>query len=188
MTYINGNDLIVATREFHQRCAKLLQNFDDIDDIRKAYVGCHEVRSDKTEMGKTERIEKGVVQNESETISDKKSDSPRKVVCKPNITSNEDVNQTIESAKTLKPEKYIDTAKVGFYDFAGQDIFHASHPTFLSPKSIYTLVFDLNMMYRQKVEKLRNKYEHVKFFGDCRGDATLGDIGKSIFFTIRERL
>ena len=102
---------------------------------------------------------------------------PRRIVRKPNVISIQDVNQAIETAMTLKPEKYDKRSKVSFYDFAGQDIFHASHPTFLSPKAIYALVFDLNVMYRQKGKQ----YKQFKFFGDCRGVATLGNIGKAGF-------
>ena len=191
--------LIIGTREFHQRYAKLLQNFQDAGEIYFKYrtemhrLECgledieDESRADKKETVKIESTEKVAVHKETETGSVEKSETPPKLMRKPNVISNEDVDETIETAKTIKPVKYNHRSKVSFYDFAGQDIFHASHPTFLSPKSVYALVFDLNKMYSHKDGKREKKYGRVKFFGDCRGGGTLGDIGKIYirsFFTL----
>ena len=152
-----------------------MQNFDYTEE---EYSGYKDIPVDEQKTEKTDGTEKRVVQTGTEAMSGEKSGSKRKMVRKPTEISDEDVNQTIKTAKTLNPVKYIHRAKVSFYDFAGQEIFHASHPTFLSPKSIFTLVFDLNIMYRQKDDKLTKKYERAKFFGDCRGGSTLGNIGK----------
>ena len=183
--------LIVGTREFHQRCAKLLQNFQNAEETYFKYkVEAQrlvnrtpeeieaEKRAKKITTEKTERKENGADQKKDKKMSDENPETPPRYVRKPNVISIQDVDQTIETAKSIKPVKYNHTSKVSFYDFAGQDIFHASHPTFLSPKSIYALVFDLNMMYSKKGDKQEKKYGRVKFFGDCRGGATLGNKGK----------
>ena len=123
-----------------------------------------------------------IISTETETMPVEKSESPPKLLRKPNIISTEDVAETIKTAKLIKPVKYKQISKVSFYDFAGQDIFHASHPTFLSPKSIYTLVFDLKEMYSHQEKKRKQESGHVKFFGDCRGGETLGNTGKWKYF------
>ena len=152
-----------------------MQNFGFTEE---EYSGYNDIPADEQNTEKIDGTEKRVDQTGTETLSGDKSGSARKIVRKPNEISDEDVNQTIKTAKNLNPVKYIHRAKVSFYDFAGQDIFHASHPTFLSPKSIFTLVFDLNKIYSQKDDTLTKKYERAKFFGDCRGGSTLGNIGK----------
>ena len=95
---------------------------------------------------------------------------------------NSDVEQTLEQARALPNEKVARFAKVSLYDFAGQYIFHASHPTFLSPQAIYILVFDLTKLIEWKGKKRKAKKQihddEEQYFGDCRGHSALGDRGK----------
>ena len=94
---------------------------------------------------------------------------------------NSDVEQTLEQAKTLPSQKTTPLAKVSLYDFAGQYIFHASHPTFLSPRAIYLLVFDLKKLIEWKGKKKMKKSSQEGeeyYFGDCRGHEALGDRGE----------
>ena len=81
------------------------------------------------------------VSKDSDTIYD--TDDPDEV--HPSVTSY-DSEKLLQEAKVLQASKGTQKAKISFYDFAGQDIFHASHPTFLSSKAVYILVFNLKTM------------------------------------------
>ena len=67
----------------------------------------------------------------------------------------DDIEKTLQKAKTLTSEGRGRKAKISFYDFAGQEIFHASHPTFLSSKAIYILAFNLKNMYQWQMYRSR---------------------------------
>ena len=105
----------------------------------------------------------------------------------PTLKSNSmsDLELTLQQAKSLPSESSTRLAKVSLYDFAGQYIFHASHPTFLSPQATYILVFNLNKLIEMKGKtKKMDQYFHEdeeQYYGDCRGHGTLGD-KESIFF------
>ena len=93
-----------------------------------------------------------------------------------------DIELTLQQAKSLPSESSTRMDKVSLYDFAGQYIFHASHPTFLSPQAIYILVFDLNKLieWKGKTKKM-DQYFHEdeeQYYGDCRGHDALGDKGE----------
>ena len=96
--------------------------------------------------------------------------------------SKSDLELALQQAKSLPYESSTHLAKVSLYDFAGQYIFHASHPTFLSPQAIYILVFNLNKLieWKGKTKKM-DQYFHEdeeQYYGDCRGHGALGDQGE----------
>ena len=96
--------------------------------------------------------------------------------------SKSDLELALQQAKSLPSESSTRLAKVSLYDFAGQYIFHASHPTFLSPQAIYILVFNLNKLieWKGKTKKM-DQYSHEdeeQYYGDCRGHGALGDQGE----------
>ena len=93
-----------------------------------------------------------------------------------------DIELTLQQAASLPSESSTRLAKVSLYDFAGQYIFHASHPTFLSPQAIYILVFNLNKLIEwkgktKKMDQYSNEDEE-QYYGDCRGHGALGDKGE----------
>ena len=69
----------------------------------------------------------------------------------------DDIDAIIRKTELLMAIKENPRARVDFYDFAGQLIFYASHPTFLSSKAIYIMTFDLSKIYSggrtRKVDK-----------------------------------
>ena len=110
---------------------------------------------------------------------------PKKMIrAKPTLRSNNisDLELALQQAESLPSNSSTRMAKVSLYDFAGQYIFHASHPTFLSPQAIYILVFNLNKLieWKGKTKKM-DQYSHEdeeQYYGDCRGHGALGDQGE----------
>ena len=110
---------------------------------------------------------------------------PEKMIrAKPSLRSNNksDLELALEKAESIPSNSSTRMAKVSLYDFAGQYIFHASHPTFLSPQAIYILVFNLNKLieWKGKTKKM-DQYFHEdeeQYYGDCRGHGALGDQGE----------
>ena len=103
---------------------------------------------------------------------------------KPTLRSNNisDLELALQQAESIPSNSSTRMAKVSLYDFAGQYIFHASHPTFLSPQAIYILVFNLNKLieWKGKTKKM-DQYFHEdeeQYYGDCRGHGALGDQGE----------
>ena len=85
-----------------------------------------------------------------------------------------DIDTIIANARLLAASKENPKARVDFYDFAGQHVFHASHPTFLSSKAIYILTFNLNAIRLNRTTSIVAEKADV-----TRG--TEGDVN-SIFF------
>ena len=184
----------------------MLQNFQEAEEVyfqfRTKLKESYETKREEIEHSKVDSIgnaeNSNISGNEQEKTQFDKSDNssnnsvqsktPIAVTSGPTskpLHSNiddKDIEQTLEKAKTLKPVSYQLTAKVSFYDFAGQDIFHASHPTFLSPKATYLLVFDLNEMYNSRQNVSKAALKDVQYFGDCRGAGFLRDRGKLILY------
>ena len=69
----------------------------------------------------------------------------------------DDIETIITKTKSYEPVKDRPKARGDFYDFAGQLVFHASHPTFLSSRAIYILAFDINKFNEEN--KMRNVEE-----------------------------
>ena len=103
---------------------------------------------------------------------------------KPTLRSNNisDLELALQQAESLPSNSSTRMAKVSLYDFAGQYIFHASHPTFLSPQAIYILVFNLNKLieWKGKTKKMGQNFheDEEQYYGDCRGHGALGDQGE----------
>ena len=198
-------------RDFHLRCAKLLQKIQpsDFEDLKEATnISASILASDS-----------GIPQHSDETLDDKDETTVKQLdmessddedettvkqldmeypldrglhsaLSKPaksagpihKTVDNSDVEQTLQQARALPKEKASHFAKVSLYDFAGQYIFHASHPTFLSPRAIYILVFDLTKLIEWKGKKRKVKKslhnDEEQYFGDCRGHGALEDRGR----------
>ena len=187
------SSFVLGYRDFHLRCAKLLQKIQapDFEDLKEATnISSSKSASDSgisqhfDEMSEDED-ETTVKQLDMEYPSDK---CLRSVLSKPakstgpihKTVDNSDVEQTLQQAKALPNDKADRFAKVSLYDFAGQYIFQASHPTFLSPQAIYILVFDLTKLIEWKGKKRKMKkslHDEEQYFGDCRGHGALGDRG-----------
>ena len=195
-------------RDFHLRCAKLLQKIQeyDFEDLRDAAItNSTQEPSSSPSKSASDFTDNGIDTHSDESISDNSDEEDldsenhgtlsdrclriSDVLSKPTKSTgpihksvdNSDVEQTLQQAKTLPSEKATRMAKVSLYDFAGQYIFHASHPTFLSPCAIYMLVFDLNKLIEWKGKKKTKKSSHQdeeQYFGDCRGHGALGDRGE----------
>ena len=91
-----------------------------------------------------------------------------------------DLEKTLQKAKSIKGKQTKRQAKVSFYDFAGQDIFHASHPTFLSPKAIYILVFNLQYLHQWQEKDVGNTATKQNR-QSCTEAKDLSDQGKRLF-------
>ena len=91
----------------------------------------------------------------------------------------DDVEPIIEKTKSLVTLKENPKARVDFFDFAGQLVFHASHPTFLSSKAIYILIFDLHKIHSDRRASKVEKFE-MKTKGEVH-QGTVSDVD-SIFF------
>ena len=91
----------------------------------------------------------------------------------------DDVEPIIAKTKSLVILKENPKTRVDFYDFAGQLVFHASHPTFLSSNAIYILTFDLHKIHSDRRAPKVEKVETNK-----RGKANQGTVSDvdSIFF------
>ena len=70
-----------------------------------------------------------------------------------------DKDKLLQEVKVLQALGNTQKAKISFYDFAGQEIFHASHPTFLSSKAVYILVFNLKSMLECKNKETKATQE-----------------------------
>lgn len=184
--------LFIGDRDFHLRCAKALQKYQDLEKIKliqgpirknvstgdpsayKELSGSKaenilETYQDKSRETKSEEIE-------SEISSAADHEDPCTATSEPQhrLVTDDDLEESLRKAKTLAAKQSSRKAKVSFYDFAGQYVFHASHPTFMSPSAIYLLTFDLHRILQKK---MRNRQ---KPYGDYRGAIEHSDLGAYI--------
>ena len=179
------NEAAAEHRSFHMRVAKMLTNTRLLTRKTKE----NEQGSVSVQMEKDSMTDSGDKSNEQTTtgeicdvcvMSDDHDENDTAFVAQvlPSIDF-DDVEPIIEKTKSLVTLKENPKARVDFYDFAGQLVFHASHPTFLSSKAIYILTFDLHKIHSggraPKVEKVETKK---------RGKANHGTVSDvdSIFF------
>ena len=137
-------------RDFHHRLAKLAQSHGLGATSRLHNEGYKTVSLDLLPSDRVSTFDKKQVDINT-TIEDvsKNSDSihdtkdPDKIHP---LVNPDDVEKLLHKAKVIESSGGSQKAKISFYDFAGQEIFHASHPTFLSSKAVYILVFNLKSM------------------------------------------
>ena len=138
--------IIAGSRDFHQRLAQVLQshtqaqtsNSDDLPTlIPSSNLKPFEDKETETDNKRNVKKEDYISKNRSSADSDQLSEA----------THQDDIEKTLRKAKTLKSERRGRKATISFYDFAGQEIFQASHPTFLSSKAIYILAFKLQNLW-----------------------------------------
>ena len=191
------SSFVLGSRNFHLRCAKLLQKFQEsgFEELKETpKVSSSQSASDsgisqqsQTDETSDDENQTTVKQLDMEYPSDRGlrgvlSKSAKSTGPIHKTVDNSDVEQTLQQAKALPKEKANRFAKVSLYDFAGQYIFHASHPTFLSPQAIYILVFDLTKLIEWKGKKRKVKKslhnDEEQYFGDCRGNGALEDRGR----------
>ena len=161
------NEAPAEHRSFHMRVAKMLTNTNLL--TRETIE--NERGSVSVQMEKDSMTDSGDKNNEQTTtgevcdvcvMSDDHDDNDTAFVAPvlPSIDL-DDVEPIIAKTKSLVTLKENPKARVDFYDFAGQLVFHASHPTFLSSKAIYILTFNLHKILSDrrapKVEKVKTK-------------------------------
>ena len=175
----------IGDRDFHLRCAKALQKCQDPEQInliqctneKKVLTGDARAYNELPTIWDTCQDESGDSKSnkrESE-ISSADHQAPCTATSEPKhrLVTDDDLEEALQKAKTLAAYQSSRKAKVSFYDFAGQYVFHASHPTFLSPSAIYILTFDLNRILQKKSVVVTEK-----FYRDCRGAVEVSDVGK----------
>ena len=176
------------SRSFHTRVAKMLQNQQTLEQIKYARDPMLvEMEADDTseETEEETAIERSIQRATYVTRNDVPKTDVRQSSChgpgKPLHPIDEyDIEVVITKSKALETEKKRPMAKVDFYDFAGQLVFHASHPTFLSSRAIYIMTFDMNSIINEEHERQNVEEIHVnKYAGGNQG--TISDID-SIFF------
>ena len=168
------NETAEESRGFHMRVAKMLKNHRTFEKIKYAQdtVSVKMVQG----SGRETEDENIVRSNMQISLHETGDDVPKTDVSKncedhgeafvtpvhPSI-DNDDIEAIITKTKSIEPLEERPKARVDFYDFAGQLVFHASHPTFLSSRAIYIMTFDMNkineeMKTRNVEEMLTNKY------------------------------
>ena len=149
---------IAGSRDFHQRLAQFLQSHDQeetssCDDL-PMLISSSNLKAFKDK--EAEADSKQIVEKEDNTSKDQSNaDSGQLSEATHQAITEDDIEKTLQKAKTLTSEGRGRKAKISFYDFAGQEIFHASHPTFLSSKAIYILAFNLQNMYQWQMNRSR---------------------------------
>ena len=83
--------------------------------------------------------------------SDNESDRGNKTE---NIDKNIKINFEVEANLNLPTE----TAYVSMWDFAGEDVFYATHHVFLSPDAVYLIVIDLSNSETNNVTEIGKFY------------------------------
>ena len=72
------------------------------------------------------------------------------------LTDLSDIHREIEKSMSLTDEQKKQKARIDIYDFAGELVFKASHPTFMSARAIYILTLDMNKMLNPSKERILN--------------------------------
>ena len=94
----------------------------------------------------------------SDVSKDETSSKGNQVQIKIDVTSGsvpEDITKlVVQYLQELKLEEAVDSkeAVVSVWDFAGQHLYYASHPVFLSTRAIYVLVYNLSKDLNAKAE------------------------------------
>ena len=180
----------IGDRDFHLRCAKALQKYQDLEQInliqctteKTVSTGNARAYKELSTLSATYQ-DKSVdsKSNESDSeISSADHQAPCTATSEPQhrLVTDDDLEEALQKAKTLTAKQSSRKAKVSFYDFAGQYVFHASHPTFLSPSAIYILTFDLYRILQKNSNRKVSVVVTEKFYGDCRGAVEVSDLGK----------
>ena len=176
--------------DFHLRTATVLQNMQTFQDIKSVGTPVpvemtHNV-SNETEETSVANI---IVQNKSSSNEDfnKTTDETpvRSVTALRSINKHDlsDIHGAMRKAKAFNSEDKRHKARVDFYDFAGQLVFHASHPTFLSGKAIYILSFDINKIIKTGGGEIGNEGEiSTKYAPDYLKITSISDIDSISFW------
>ena len=177
------------SRGFHMRVAKMLQNKLVLEQIKNAEDPASVKMAQKEHDPRRETdVENMVGSNMQRTMNEIGDDVPKPDVRKhysdqseefvtpvhPSL-DNADIEAIITKTESLEPLKDRPKARVDFYDFAGQLVFHASHPTFLSSRAIYIMTFDMN-----KINKESNTQNVEEMY--IRGNRGTVSDTDSIFF------
>ena len=187
-------------RSFHKRVAKMLTNrrvlTDTIKNARREECiqtdSSRETGSKSNEQITTRELGTNIVKSGSHG-DNHSSFSPSR----PSI-GRDDIDTIATQAKSLAALNEKQKGRIDFYDFAGQLVFHASHPTFLSSKAIYILAFNLNTIYSNRITSKVNdgwlildltSHQQLKLYRDGKVDENDGDVSRgsgsdvdSIFF------
>ena len=169
-------------RDFHFRAAKILQNPEILQQAASAKMKQNEESVFGT-LGSIQRIRLVTDDDSLETYQGRCSlDYKRMTPVHQSVdqTDLSDIREEITKAKALNCEQEKPTARVDFYDFAGQIIFHASHPTFLSARAIYILTFDVSRILNKTVN-IEETYK-TKCPLHCQSTATHTDIESILFW------
>ena len=183
-----SNEATADRRSFHMRVAKMLTHIhvltrETIENARGS-VSVQMENDSKSEMENES--------NEQATAGEICGDEPKlnmSLDCDgndnvfvtpvhPSIDYDE-IETIITQAKEIAALKENPKARVDFYDFAGQLVFHASHPTFLSSKAIYILTFNLSKIHSDRKSR---KFEEDQT--KQKGEVNQGSVSDldSIFF------
>ena len=185
------NETAEESRGFHMRVAKMLKKQRTLEQIKNAQgrVSVKMVRNPGRETenenivgSNIQTTANDVVDDVSNTDVSKNCDDFEETLVTPVHRSldNDDIEAIITKTKPLDPLKERPKARVDFYDFAGQLVFHASHPTFLSPRAIYIMTFDMNNFNNEKKTRfIEDKYTSKSISQGYWGSVTDMD---SIFF------
>ena len=182
-------ETIEESRNFHLRVAKMMQNQRVLQQIKNKQSPVLLEMENKTEDTKDE-VEKlhedGCMQEakQADETDDAAKAYTRQSSCDNSSSpvhsiDNDDIETIITKSKSLKSIRKRPTARVDFYDFAGQLVFHASHPTFLSSNAIFILTFDMNRLTNEQVHERRDAEETQT---EMSSVGNRGIVIKSIFF------
>lgn len=82
--------------------------------------------------------------SKNETVLYERKNSTSEAICKETrlkvIEENMKINFKIEANVNIPPN----SAHISMWDFAGEDVFYATHHVFLSPDAVYLIVIDLS--------------------------------------------
>ena len=166
------NETTEETSSFHVRVAKIFTNMGIDQKIDKAQfpMSSQTGHYSKRRTDSDSNVQTTMQDVPKTDMSENCNDSHGSFVS-PVHTSidNDDIGAILAKIKSLEDLKETPKAKVDFYDFAGQLIFHASHPTFLSSRAIYIMTFNLNQINLDRIAKKcdkasTNKYGKVRQF------------------------
>ena len=118
---------------------KITQNFSSENDVTNtARINGRENSSAKIDGDSSEKPEETLLRPYHKTIG---------------MTDLSDIHSAISKVNALNAEDKRQKARIDIYDFAGQSVFHASHPTFLSARAIYILTFDMNKIIHKQSDE-----------------------------------
>ena len=167
-------ELAKRNRNFHLRAAKVLQNKNTFQEVKSAGapVSVKMTRNICSETDDTSTPRTTVHKHDSEIDGDL-SEQLDETLLRPvhqsiDLTDLSDIHTAIRKANALNAEDKRQKARIDLYDFAGQSVFHASHPTFLSARAIYILTFDMNKIIHKRSDERGNVDEL------CTTDTALG--------------